>query len=52
MNIEERVRYLLQAATRAEGEGETRIARALRRMADEARPLGMPSTRTPALVTD
>lgn len=40
MSIEERIRYLLQAAMRAEGEGESRIAQTLRRMADEARPVG------------
>lgn len=40
MSIEERIHYLLQAAMRAECEGESRIARTLRRMADEARPVG------------
>ncbi len=40
MSIEERIHYLLQAAMRAEDEGESRIAQALRRMAAEARPVG------------
>ena len=39
MSMEDRVRYLLQAAMRAESEGQLRIARSLRRMAEEARPL-------------
>lgn len=39
MSIDERVRHLLKAALRAESEGQFRIARTLRRMADEARPL-------------
>ena len=37
--MDERIRYLLRAATRAEGEGDLRIARIFRRMAEEARPL-------------
>ena len=37
MNVEERIKILLRAATRAEGEGELRVATVLRRMADEAR---------------
>lgn len=39
MKIEERVRYLLRLAHRAENEGDERVARAFRRMADEAKPL-------------
>lgn len=39
MSVEERIRYLLRAAVRAEREGSERAARALRRMAEEARPL-------------
>ena len=39
MSLDDRIRYLLKAATRAEGEGQTRIAQTLRRMAEEARPL-------------
>ena len=39
MSMDERIRYLLRAATRAEGEGDLRIARIFRRMAEEARPL-------------
>lgn len=38
MNVEERIRYLLRAALRAEGEGDRRVARVLRRMAEEALP--------------
>lgn len=38
MRMEERIRYLLRAALRAEGEGDRKVAEALRRMADEARP--------------
>lgn len=43
MSLELRIQYLLRAAARAEAEGQERVARALRRMADEARPLGSPS---------
>ena len=39
MTVDERIRFLLRAARRAEGEGNERIARLFRRMADEARPL-------------
>ncbi len=39
MSMDERIRFLLRAATRAEGEGDQRIARIFRRMAEEARPL-------------
>ena len=38
MSIEERIRYLLRAASRAEVEGDDKVARALRRMAEEAVP--------------
>lgn len=37
--IEERIRYLRRAASRAEVEGNLRVARILRRMAAEAVPV-------------
>ncbi len=37
--VEERIRYLLRAALRAEEEGDRRVARNLRRMAEEACPV-------------
>lgn len=40
MTMEERICLLLRAATRAEGEGDARVAESLRRMAEEALPLG------------
>ena len=40
MSVEERIRYLLQAARRAEEDGKERVAHLLRRMAREALPLG------------
>jgi hypothetical protein len=49
MTMEDRIRYLLRAASRAEGEGDRKVADALRRMAQEARPAGLlpgPLTRT------
>ena len=39
MKTEERIRYLLRAAGRAEGEGNLRAANVLRRMAREVQPL-------------
>ena len=39
MSVNERIRYLLRVAARAEGMGDARIARIFRRMAEEARPL-------------
>lgn len=39
MTMEDRIRFLLRAATRAEGEGDRRVASTLRRMAREALPL-------------
>lgn len=39
MTVDERIRYLLRVATRAEGEGDLRVARSFRRMAEDARPL-------------
>lgn len=39
MTVEERIQFLLHAAGRAEQEGAERVARSLRRMAEEARPL-------------
>jgi hypothetical protein len=38
MTMDERIRFLLRAATRAEDEGNERVARNFRRMAEEARP--------------
>jgi hypothetical protein len=40
MSVEDRIRYLLRAACRAEEEGKERVASLLRRMAREALPLG------------
>jgi len=37
MNVEERIRFLLRTAIRAEGEGDQRIANLFRRMAEELR---------------
>ncbi len=37
--MDERIRILLRAATRAEGEGDDRVARIFRRRAEESRPL-------------
>jgi hypothetical protein len=39
MSMEQRIRYLLAAALRADEEGDARTARILRRMAEESRPL-------------
>lgn len=39
MSMDERIRFLLRAANRAEGDGDTRVARLYRRMAEEARPV-------------
>jgi hypothetical protein len=39
MSIETRIRYLLQAASRAEGDGDVRVARLFRSMAEDARPV-------------
>jgi len=39
MSMDERIRFLLRAAIRAEGEGDQRIARIFRRVAEDARPL-------------
>lgn len=40
MTVEQRVHYLLKAALRAERNGEYRVARSLRRMADDILPAG------------
>jgi len=40
MSIEERIRFLLRTACRAEGEGNAKVADLFRRMADEALPVG------------
>ena len=37
MNVDERIRFLLRTAIRAEGRGDLRIARLFRRMAEELR---------------
>lgn len=37
VNVEERIRYLLRTAIRAEGEGDLRIASLFRRMAEDMR---------------
>ena len=39
MSMEQRIRYLLGAALRADREGDVRTARILRRMAEESQPL-------------
>jgi hypothetical protein len=39
MTMDDRVRFLLRAATRAEDEGNERVARNFRRMAEDARPV-------------
>lgn len=39
MSVEQRLNYLLKAALRAERDGEYRVARALRRMADDILPI-------------
>ena len=38
MNVDERIRFLLRTALRAEGQGDLRIARLFRRMAEDLRP--------------
>lgn len=37
MNVDERIRFLLRTAFRAEGEGDLRVATIFRRMAEELR---------------
>ena len=37
MNVDERIRFLLRTAIRAEGEGDLRVATIFRRMAEELR---------------
>ena len=39
MSVEQRMDYLLRAALRAERDGEYRVARILRRMADDILPI-------------
>ena len=41
MSMEQRIRHLLEAARRAEAEGDLRTAGILRRMAKEAQPAEM-----------
>ncbi len=38
MSIDDRVRFLMRVATRAQGEGDLRVARNFQRMAEDARP--------------
>jgi hypothetical protein len=37
MNVEERIRYLMRTAIRAEGKGDERVADLFRRMAEDMR---------------
>jgi hypothetical protein len=37
MNVDERIRFLLRTAIRAEGEGDLRIAKLFKRMAEDMR---------------
>lgn len=46
MGLEKRMEYLLRAALRAEQNGEHRIARSLRRMAEDTRPIDVATTIT------
>ena len=46
MSVDERIRFLLRTALRAEGEGDLRITGLFRRMAEELCPTG------PALVSE
>jgi hypothetical protein len=39
MSLEQRLNYLLNAAVRAERNGDHRLARSLRRMAEDIRPI-------------
>ena len=39
MRLEQRLDYLLRAALRAERDGDYQVARSLRRMADDIRPI-------------
>jgi hypothetical protein len=39
MSLDQRLTYLLNAALRAERDGEHRLARSLRRMAEDIRPI-------------
>jgi hypothetical protein len=48
MSLEQRLEYLLKAALRAERDGELRIARILRRMAEDTRPIDRSLTLTAA----
>ena len=41
MRWDERIWLLLRAASRAEGDGDQKIARLFRRMAEDARPLNV-----------
>ncbi len=44
MSLEQRLEYLLRAALRAERNGDARLARSLRRMAEDIRPIDHAST--------
>ena len=51
MNVEERIRFLVRAAIRAQGDGDLRIAGLFRRMADDMRTgEGAPMPSGPVLV--
>lgn len=45
MSVDQRVHYLLKAALRAERNGEYRVARALRRMAEDILPISLSDRR-------
>ena len=49
MSLEQRREFLLRAAERAERNGETEVAKALRRMAADVRPIDR--SLTPALAS-
>lgn len=49
MRLEQRIEYLLRAALRAERDGDHEVARSLRRMAEDMRPIER--TRTGAVST-
>lgn len=50
MRLEARLDYLLKAALRAERDGDTRLARVLRRMAEDIRPIDPARTLSPARI--
>ena len=48
MSLEQRLEYLLRAALRAERAGDLRVARSLRRMAEDTLPIDPSLTVSPA----